>query len=69
MSESNETEILSKIENARERISAELSKVIIGQETIIEQMIIGLMARGHALLTGVPGLGKTLLVKSIAQTF
>jgi MoxR-like ATPase len=69
MIESNESEILSKIQNARERIQAELSKVIIGQETIIEQMIIGLMARGHALLTGVPGLGKTLLVKSIAQTF
>ena len=69
MSEANESEILSNIQNARERISAELSKVIIGQETIIEQMIIGLMARGHALLTGVPGLGKTLLVKSIAETF
>ncbi len=69
MSDANESEILSNIQNARERISAELSKVIIGQETIIEQMIIGLMARGHALLTGVPGLGKTLLVKSIAETF
>ena len=69
MSEANESEILSNIHNARERISTELSKVIIGQETIIEQMIIGLMARGHALLTGVPGLGKTLLVKSIAETF
>ena len=69
MSEANESEILSNIQNARERISAELKKVIIGQETIIEQMIIGLMARGHALLTGVPGLGKTLLVKSIAETF
>lgn len=69
MSETTESEILTNIHNARERISAELQKVIIGQDTIIEQMIIGLMARGHALLTGVPGLGKTLLVKSIAQTF
>jgi len=69
MSETTESEILNNIKNARERIQNELSKVIIGQETIIEQMIIGLMARGHALLTGVPGLGKTLLVKSIAQTF
>lgn len=69
MSEANESEILSNIQNARERILTELQKVIIGQETVIEQMIIGLMARGHALLTGVPGLGKTLLVKSIAQTF
>ena len=69
MSETSESEILSNIQNARQRISAELKKAIVGQETIIEQMIIGLMARGHALLTGVPGLGKTLLVKSIAQTF
>tara|TARA_Y100000588_G_scaffold394214_1_gene513541 strand:+ start:1105 stop:2097 length:993 start_codon:yes stop_codon:yes gene_type:complete len=69
MSETNETEILSNIQNARERIQTELNKVIIGQENIIEQMTIGLMSRGHALLTGVPGLGKTLLVKSIAQTF
>ncbi len=69
MSKSNETEILSHIQNARDRIKGEIEKVVIGQETIIEQLIVGLMARGHALLTGVPGLGKTLLVKSIARTF
>ncbi|MBC9866771.1 MAG: AAA domain-containing protein [Opitutae bacterium] len=69
MSKSNESEILSHIQNARDRIKGEIEKVVIGQETIIEQLIVGLMARGHALLTGVPGLGKTLLVKSIARTF
>ena len=69
MSKSNESEILSHIQNARDRIKGELEKVVIGQEAIIEQLIVGLMARGHALLTGVPGLGKTLLVKSIARTF
>lgn len=69
MSKSNESEILSQIQNARDRIRGELEKVVIGQEAIIEQLIVGLMARGHALLTGVPGLGKTLLVKSIARTF
>ncbi len=69
MSKSNEAEILSQIQNARDRIKGEIEKVVIGQETIIEQLIVGLMARGHALLTGVPGLGKTLLVKSIARTF
>lgn len=69
MSKSNESEILSHIQNARDRIKGEIEKVVIGQEAIIEQLIIGLMARGHALLTGVPGLGKTLLVKSIARTF
>ncbi len=69
MSKSNESEILSQIQNARDRIKGEIEKVVIGQEAIIEQLIVGLMARGHALLTGVPGLGKTLLVKSIARTF
>ena len=69
MSNLDETEILHHIQSARDRIRGEIEKVVIGQETIIEQLIIGLMARGHALLTGVPGLGKTLLVKSIARTF
>ncbi len=69
MSEATESQILDTIQNARERILNEIHKVVIGQDDIIEQMIIGMMARGHALLTGVPGLGKTLLVKSIAQTF
>ncbi|MBK1881168.1 AAA family ATPase [Luteolibacter pohnpeiensis] len=47
----------------------ELGKAIIGQEDIIEQLCIALFARGHALLMGVPGLAKTLLVSSVAQTF
>jgi len=48
---------------------AELRKAIIGQDLVIEQMAICLFARGHALLMGVPGLAKTLLVSSVAQTF
>ena len=47
----------------------ELAKVIIGQDRVIEQLAICLFARGHALLMGVPGLAKTLLVSSVAQTF
>lgn len=47
---------------------AEIAKVIIGQETVIEQLSIALFARGHALLMGVPGLAKTLLVSSVAET-
>jgi MoxR-like ATPase len=47
----------------------ELGKAIIGQERVIEQLAICLFARGHALLMGVPGLAKTLLVSSVAQTF
>ncbi|MEI6675632.1 MAG: MoxR family ATPase [Verrucomicrobiota bacterium] len=48
---------------------AELGKAIIGQDQVIEQLAICLFARGHALLMGVPGLAKTLLVSSVAQTF
>ncbi len=47
----------------------ELGKTIIGQEEVIEQLAICLFARGHALLMGVPGLAKTLLVSSVAETF
>ena len=48
---------------------AELGKAIIGQDQVIERLAICLFARGHALLMGVPGLAKTLLVSSVAQTF
>ncbi|MEQ1824595.1 MAG: MoxR family ATPase [Pirellula sp.] len=50
------------------RLSAELGKVIVGQKTVIEQLAICLFARRHALLMGVPGLAKTLLVSKLAET-
>lgn len=53
----------------RGRIRAELAKVIVGQDDVIEQILIALFAGGHCLITGAPGLAKTLLVKSIAQIF
>ncbi len=53
----------------RARIDAELAKVIVGQRAVIEQIMIALLAGGHCLITGAPGLAKTLLVKSIAQIF
>jgi MoxR-like ATPase len=53
----------------RDRIEAELGKVIVGQRDVIEQILIALLAGGHCLITGAPGLAKTLLVKSIAQVF
>jgi MoxR-like ATPase len=51
-----------------QELKAELGKVIIGQESVIEELAICLFARGHGLLMGVPGLAKTLLVSSIAET-
>ncbi|HEX6984519.1 MAG TPA: MoxR family ATPase [Planctomycetaceae bacterium] len=54
-------------EQAYRRLREELSKVIVGQEEVIEQVLIAVFARGHALLEGVPGLAKTLLVSSLAK--
>jgi MoxR-like ATPase len=50
------------------QLQQELGKVIIGQEKVIEQTVMSILGRGHALLMGVPGLAKTLLVRSIAET-
>ncbi len=50
-----------------EQIRAELAKVIIGQQKVIEQVLIAVFSRGHALLEGVPGLAKTLLISSLAE--
>ena len=49
------------------RINDELSKVIVGQHGMIERLLIGLLSNGHVLLEGVPGLAKTLAIKSLAQ--
>ncbi|HEY0712129.1 MAG TPA: AAA family ATPase, partial [Polyangia bacterium] len=54
---------------ARERIGAELGKVIVGQGEAIDQLLTAVLAGGHCLLTGAPGLAKTLLVRSLAQLF
>jgi MoxR-like ATPase len=64
-----EEQVVEQIRASRKRIDAELSKVIVGQAGVIEQLLISLFAGGHCLITGAPGLAKTLLVRSIAQIF
>jgi MoxR-like ATPase len=64
-----EREIVEKLVVARGQIEAELAKAIVGQKECIEQILIALFAGGHCLITGAPGLAKTLLVKSIARIF
>jgi len=49
------------------RLRLEISKVVIGQESVVEELLMGLFARGHVLLIGVPGLAKTLLVSTVAR--
>ncbi|MBM3264848.1 MAG: MoxR family ATPase [candidate division Zixibacteria bacterium] len=56
------------LRTARERIQEEISKVIIGQHAVIEQLLTVLLSNGHGLLIGVPGLAKTLLINTMAQT-
>ncbi|MHC4678561.1 MAG: AAA family ATPase [Planctomycetota bacterium] len=58
-----------QIGGAQQRIGDELSKVIIGQQDVIEHLLIAVLSGGHCLITGAPGLAKTLLVKSLAQLF
>jgi MoxR-like ATPase len=64
-----EKEAVEQLISGRARVQSELAKVITGQKEVIEQLLIALLAGGHCLLTGAPGLAKTLLVKSIAQIF
>jgi MoxR-like ATPase len=64
-----ERELIDQLAQLRQQIDAELSKVIIGQKDVVRQLLISLLAGGHCLITGAPGLAKTLLVKSIAELF
>ncbi len=50
-------------------ISGEIKKVLVGQDAVIEQVLVALIGRGHVLIEGVPGLGKTLLVRALAKCF
>jgi MoxR-like ATPase len=59
--------IAERVAGARARIMAELGKVIVGQDEAVEQVLIALLTGGHCLITGVPGLAKTLLIKTLAE--
>ena len=65
----NEKAAVEQLIAGRARIQTELAKVIVGQQAVIEQLLIALFAGGHCLITGAPGLAKTLLVKSLAEIF
>ncbi|MCS6899832.1 MAG: AAA family ATPase [Myxococcales bacterium] len=62
-----DAEQLDQLAEAAGRIRAAVSRTVVGQEQVIDAMLVALFARGHALLVGVPGLAKTLLVSSLAQ--
>src|SRR5947199_5239199 len=65
--EPNEADITEFIDIAQ-KLEKELTTIVIGQEMVVRELLLALMAGGHVLLEGVPGLGKTLLVRTIAET-
>jgi len=67
ISESSDIEAVKSLNAAYGRMTEQLGRVIVGQSKVIEQVLVAMFCRGHALLVGVPGLAKTLLVQTIAQ--
>jgi MoxR-like ATPase len=63
------TEVVQEESAFADRIRSEVSQVVVGQNHMVERMLIGLLSGGHILLEGVPGLAKTLTIKTLAETF
>ena len=64
---SSDTELLETCARACAKLKDQVSRVVVGQDAVIDALLVTLLARGHALLVGVPGLAKTLLVASVAE--
>ncbi len=60
-------QLLEKLQADKKKLFQEIAKVIIGQKEIVEHLFVSLLCRGHILLEGVPGLAKTLLIKTLAD--
>ena len=67
MAEKQDLEAVEKLNEARNKIKSEIKKVIVGQERVIDELMIALLSNGHCLLIGVPGLAKTLMISTIAR--
>ena len=57
-----------RLQQARDRLRGEIGRVVVGQHEVLDHLLTALLCRGHALVLGVPGLGKTLMAKTIART-
>ena len=64
----NDLEAVRELAEAHDQILAQIEKRVIGQRRVVEQLLIALFARGHTLFVGVPGLAKTLLISTLAET-
>ena len=67
MQHRSEVEAADALKQAYQQITAEIGKVIIGQEEVLKFVLISIFSNGHCLLVGVPGLAKTLLVQTVSQ--
>ncbi len=67
MNKMTDIKLVKQLTESRDQFNMEISKRIVGQQEIIDHILIALLCRGHTLLVGVPGLAKTLLIKSIAE--
>ncbi|MBD3382145.1 MAG: AAA domain-containing protein [candidate division Zixibacteria bacterium] len=67
MADNKDIETIEKLKGARDTIKSEIGKIIVGQEKVIDELLIAILSNGHVLLIGVPGLAKTLLVSTLAQ--
>jgi MoxR-like ATPase len=63
----NDLQAIARLGEARKKLKAEIGKVIVGQEHVVDDLLTAIFARGHCLMIGVPGLAKTLMVRTIAQ--
>ncbi len=67
MLQEDDVQAVQKLNEAFQQITSELGKVIVGQQHVIEELLISIFARGHCLLVGVPGLAKTLMIHTLAD--
>lgn len=61
-------ETVSRLRVARDRLKAEIAKTVVGQDQVLDSLLVALLCRGHALMIGVPGLGKTLMARTLARS-
>ncbi|HMO37611.1 MAG TPA: AAA family ATPase, partial [Gemmatales bacterium] len=62
-----DVEAVERLRTAYQKLRSEVGKIIIGQDAVVEQVLLAIFCRGHAVLEGVPGLAKTLLVSTLAR--
>jgi len=60
--------IVARLRDARMRVKEEMARVVVGQERVVDHLLVALLCRGHVLLLGVPGVGKTLMARTLAKT-